>query len=125
MSDIKLDTSTHDAIIENGDLVLTTGKEAHAQRIKQRILLIFGEWFLDRSRGIPYFTQVLVKNPNPVLVDAVFKNEVISDPSVLELQEFEIDIDNATREMNLKWKARTKEGDITFDENITAQQLGE
>lgn len=122
MSDLKLD-GNHDLVVSQGDLVLTSGKEAHAQRLKQRLLLIFGEWFLDRLRGIPIFDQVFVKRPNPVVVDALYKREILLDPSVLELLKFELDIDSSTRNLTLTFEARTKEGNIVFDENFTSRQL--
>jgi len=113
VSDILLD-STGDIDLTDGQLTLTTGLVATKQRLSQRLSLFAGEWFLDRTRGIPYIEQVFVKQPNPVVIDAVFKNEILSDPAVLELTKFELDLEVATRVLTITFSAITDDGPIDF-----------
>ena len=42
--DLKLDTTTHDLVIENYDLALVDGIDLVRQAIKQRLLLELEEW---------------------------------------------------------------------------------
>lgn len=51
---------------DNGDLALVAGNLAFAegvrffeQKIKNRLSLFYGEWFLDRGLGVPYLGQIL------------------------------------------------------------------
>lgn len=117
MSGIRLNEDG-DVDITEGKLSLTSGTEATAQRLKQRLSLFFGEWFLDRSRGVPYFEHIFVKNPSPTVIDSVIKREIVSDPAVIELQEFDLDLDTATRKLDIAFKARTDEGLVDFSETF-------
>lgn len=81
--------------------------------------MILGEWFLDTSQGLPYFTQIFVKNPNPVVVDAVFKRPVIEDPAVLQLRSFTLDLDTEIRVLTVTFNAMTTDGELDFSEPFT------
>ena len=118
MSDIKLETDTHDLEVINGELSLTEGLEARSQHLKQRMGMFFGEWFLNTLRGIPYVQQVFKKNPNPVVIDSIFKNEIVSTQGVLELQTFSLDLEETTRELTVSFKARTDDGILVFEETF-------
>lgn len=51
-------TDDHDLEIVDGDLVLTDEGAEVAQRVKDRILTIKGEWFGDRTYGVPWFDDM-------------------------------------------------------------------
>ncbi len=115
MSGIRLETSGDMEIVQ-GLISLTTGVDATKQRLKQRLGLFLAEWFLDKTRGIPYISQVFVKNPNPVVIDSIFKREIITDPAVVELQEFDLDLQEDIRLLTVSFRAKTTEGPINFSE---------
>lgn len=115
MSGIKLDING-DIDITDGKFSLTTGVDAIAQRLKQRLGLFLGEWFLDKSRGLPYIQQILVKNPNPTVIDSIFKNEILSEVAVKELTSFELDLDEPTRLLTVNFSAKTDDGPLDFSE---------
>ena len=115
-----LDDTTKDLLIENGDLQLTEGLDRVKQHLSQRLKLFFGEWFLETERGIPYFQDIFKKNPDGDIVDATFKKAVIETPGVVNLQEFSIDYDNATRSITVKLRALTTDGVIDYTEEIAA-----
>ncbi len=100
------------------DLVLVTGADAIKQHLGQRLKTFYGEWFLNMEIGVPYFQQVLKKNPDPVVVDSIFKREIVNTPGILQLTEFDLNIDNATRTLTLTFKALSSEGEIDFSEVI-------
>jgi len=115
MSDIRLSTQG-DIELVNGDLSLTQGADAIVQHLKQRLKTFLGEWFLDNRVGIPYFQQILIKNPDPLVLDTIFKSVVLNTPGVQELIEFDIDLEVATRIMTLTFRARTIDGEIDFSQ---------
>ena len=115
MSGLLLD-STGDVDITENKLSLTTGQTAIAQRLSQRLRLFFGEWFLDKTRGVPWIQQVFVKNPNATIVDAVIKREIIAEPAVREIQTFELDLNTSTRLLTVTFRVLTSEGEINFQE---------
>ncbi len=117
MSDIALNTSG-DIRLAGDDLDFTTGQETIADFVGVRLKTFLGEWFLDQSLGVPYFEEIFKKNFNARVVDAVFKNEILDSPGIIELKEFELDLDEATRQLTLTFAARSEEGDINFSEII-------
>lgn len=121
MSDLKLDLEESDLAIENGDLVLTEGADATRQRVQQSLRSIKGEWFLDLEDGVPYFQDVLVKNPNASTVDAVLRDAILSTDGVVELTEFKLDFDVAKRELFLEFECVSIDGDVlVFTETLGA-----
>lgn len=106
-----------DIVIENGDLKLVQNSDAVAQYLRARLFTFLGEWFLDKSIGIPYFEEIFKKNINTVVVDSILKEKILTCPGIIELLEFNWDI-TSERRLFLKFKVRSKEGLIEFSEII-------
>lgn len=115
MNDLHLDSSYDLEVVEN-DLVLTDGQEAIRQHVTQRLKTFLGEWFLDDRIGVPYFQEILKKGPNPTIVDSSLKNQIAGTPGVIDIKEFDLDLDNSSRELSLNFRARTIDGTINFSE---------
>lgn len=113
MSDIKLNTAG-DVDVSEPDLQLTSGIEAIDQHLKQRLRMFLGEWFLDNRIGLPYFQHILKKNPDPIVIDSVYKRQILTTPGVLELLSFNLDLDIPTRKLTVSPKAKTSEGVLDF-----------
>ena len=77
-TDIKIDRNTKDIVFENGLLQLVSGSEAAAQRIWTRLHTSIGEWFLDLNFGLPYRSDILVKNPDMGVVSALFTDQILA-----------------------------------------------
>ena len=118
MSDLSLDTTTGDLIFVGGDLVLNAALESIRQNLQSRISFFLGEWFLDVDDGLPYYQEVLKKNPDPVVLDGVFKFVILATPGVLGLDEFDMSLDTSAREFKLSFKARCTDGVIQFDQAL-------
>lgn len=118
MADLALDPTTGDLDFENGDLYLTEGDSAVAQFLRQKLKLFLAEWFLDQSAGINFFDEVFVKNPKKVVIDTIFKNEILSTPGVVELLEYNVTLDGPTRKMTLNFKVRVEDSDEPIDFSI-------
>jgi len=101
-----------DLVVENGDLVLLSGAEAIAQDCAQALRLFRGEEPLDLSAGIPYHTDLFVKNPRLPAVREMFRSALLKRPGVLEVLELRLDFDTATRELEVTWKVSTDEGEV-------------
>lgn len=114
MSDIGL-TQDGDLLFVNGSLVLVTGGDAIIQNLTIRLQFFLGEWFLDTRLGMPYFQDVLVKNPNLVLVRGIFRVAITSTPGVKSLEEFEFAFDSPTRKLRLDFIVRRTDNDQLLD----------
>jgi len=115
MSSIKLDDN-HDLTVENNDLSLIVSGDEVKQILLQKFKMFYKEWFLDTSKGIPYFEEVLVKGPNPFRIDAIFKDVIIKTNGVIELLEYELDFIPNDRRLKLYFLAKSTSGTITFNE---------
>ena len=116
MSDIKINDTTEDIELVGNDFALTVDVEAIQQHLSQRLKTFLNEWFIDKRIGIPYFEHILRKNFDPVVVDTLFKREIVNTPGILELLAFDVDLDRSTRTLQLTFKARTSEGVLNFNE---------
>ena len=110
--DILLDGITHDLAIVDFDLKLTDGNELTVQKIKQTLLLFEGEWFLNNSIGMPYFTEILGKGNSLSRIETLYIRAIQSIPEVVEIVEFNIDENIKTRELDISFKVRDEEGNI-------------
>lgn len=116
--DIRLNEITHDIELVNADLGFVTKNEAVTQFLRQRLKFFETEWFLDETKGIPYFDQILIKGPRASVIDAIFKREILETNGVVELKSFSLDLDPAARALTLSFKARSTDGDIDFSEPV-------
>lgn len=110
--DIQLDRTSHEVIIDpaTGDIQLVDGAARVAQQIKVTLLLFLGEWFLDTSFGVPYFEDILVKNPRWGTVSAVLRTRIAAVPGVGRIRRLTLDFNRATRSLSATFEAETEFG---------------
>lgn len=98
----KLDTASGDLVTP---LTIIRGSDAIMQRIRIRFKWFLGEWFLDQRQGVPYFTEVLIKNPDPILISTIFRQVLKTTPGVKRVLSFSASLDRATRVLTVVWSA--------------------
>ncbi len=94
--------------LSGGQLQLVGGAPWVRQAIQTSLSLVRGEWFLDPTLGMPYFDQVLGKNPNLSLVRSVFKKAILAVPHVTGLPTLNLSFNRAARELSLSFVATTE-----------------
>lgn len=87
--------------------------EATAQKVKARLLLLQGEWFLDTSAGVPYLTKICVKPADLPLAEALIKRTILGTEGVAAITEFSLDFNDGARRLTLSAKVRTIYDDIS------------
>lgn len=115
MSDILLDRNTHDLALTGYDLELVYGTDLIRQRIKQRVLTILGEWFLDVGIGVPWFDEILRKAPDRNQVEAAMIQAIAETEGVTELTELELDFDPATRKLTVAFRVDVGADEIALE----------
>ena len=110
--DIQLDPTSHEVVIDptTGDIQLVDGAGRVAQQIKVTLLLFLGEWFLDTSFGVPYFEDILVKNPRWGTVSAVLRARISNVPNVSRIRRLTLDFSRVTRSLAITFEAETPFG---------------
>ena len=123
MADIALDTDG-DILIEDDALVLVEGDDAIVQHLQIRFKFFLGEWFLDTRIGVPYFDEILIKNPDLNRVRGIYRQTILTTPGIASLETFELDLDAATRTLKVTFRARKADGEILeFNEEFIIDQV--
>ena len=119
MSDLRIGAD-NELLISNGDLVLTTSDLDNIyQNIRQKLRIFKGEWFLDRTLGLPFFESILEKNPNSAFVATLFKNIILETQGVTKLNTFTMDFEGVNRKLFVAFTATIITGEVLyFEENI-------
>lgn len=86
--------------------------EEVAQRLRAKLQMFLGEWFLDKREGFPYHREVLKKNPNMSAIRSLIADTVQSDPGVQALLSLDLALDSAARTLTGVFEAQVLNGDV-------------
>lgn len=111
MYDIKLDSGTHDLVIYDYDLQVIESVDRVVQNIKIRLLHIYKEWYLDTTLGVPYFEEILVKDPDIPKIESIIIDTILKTRNVNQLLSFDSFFNNANREYSVTFQVNTQFGD--------------
>ena len=120
--DLLLDDSG--VVLRNGDWAFAVDREGIQQRISQVLKTIAGEWFLDLDYGLPYFEQILIKNPNLPSVQDLFRRALLSVKGVSSVERLTLSLDTPNRILRVDWVVSTDLGLLVGAELITTAQVG-
>ncbi len=102
--DILLDRNTHDIVPGDYDLPLVRDVDLIRQRLKQRILTILGEWFLDTEIGLPWFQEFSEKGVDLDRVRALIIQQIVETEGVTDLVEFNLELNKRTRRLQVSFR---------------------
>lgn len=102
------------ALSEDGDYTFGQGRlnflvdlpATVAQAVKTRLLLLFGEWFLDTTDGTPYSTQVLGTNTRATY-DQAIRQRVLETEGVTEIVSYSSAVDGDSRKLTVTMTINT------------------
>ncbi len=94
----KFDTDTGD-LATSGEQFLEEQASTGAG-IRHRLLMFFGEYFLDITDGSPWFQAILGKSPQGQ-AELALKQRIITAPDVVALKEFNFDSDRSSRKITV------------------------
>lgn len=115
MSDIALD-SDGDLLITKGALSLVIGDDAIVQNLQIRLQFFLGEWFLDTRLGMPYFEEILTKNPDLTRVRGIFRQAILTTRGIASIVSLNMNFDRATRALAVDFVVKKTDGEIlAFD----------
>lgn len=81
-------------VTEQGDILL-----AHSvkQAIRVRLLWFFSEWRFNTEFGIPYYEEILIKNPNIPKAKLLISQAIRDVEEVVDVEDIQISIDSTNR----------------------------
>ncbi|WP_067709479.1 hypothetical protein [Erwinia sp. ErVv1] len=91
---------------------LTDSPEAVAQAIKTRLMLWYGQWFLDTTEGTPWM-NLLSNRPNDAAVELALRQRILETEGVLEILSFEMSFTATTRRAVVTATVSTRYGTTT------------
>lgn len=88
----KLDVFNHDIQIRDGKIVRISGASEVCQRVKVALWHYFGEYFLDREHGIPYYQKnnagvaILGSKMSQQTLYNLLRQKIMEVPGVLQVK---------------------------------------
>lgn len=105
--DLALDPSTGDVALPFVNTLQTpmvfNGADKVRQQINLTLLTFLGEWFLDTTFGVPYFTAIMVKNPSGTQIRSILRAKIMDVPDVTSITQLDIAMNNAARSLTVKF----------------------
>lgn len=95
--------------LKNFDLQVSGGSLYVANKIRIALKTFNGEWYLNINAGLPYYEDILVKNPNLDFISDLFQSEILSISEVDSLDEFELTLTD-TRQLDIFFIAILADG---------------
>lgn len=126
MTDLLLDNSTKDLVIDDGDLTLIPTLEQEALQAVTTTLNTFrGEWFMNISYGVPWLANEnnpiqLLGSKDKVEFDSFVRQSITSNPEIVSIITYDSLLYTNAAQMQISATLETEVGPIT----ITNIELG-
>lgn len=141
MGSLRIVTSTSAQNPNKGDLYLDdsgqlewiggdiTDEEDYArmvlQRIRCRIMLIRGEWYLDQRVGTPWREKIWVKGPDTDVIKKIIRGVAERTPGVASVETVDITVDGQARTATISIRATTELGTVVSTDQLDEPMIVE
>lgn len=112
MATLETDPITNDLVLKNNSLSVIAGADEVAQRIRARLRMFRGEWFLNLKKGMPFYEIIFAKGSTDETIASAIKREILTVPGVLELLRYSQSIDSKTRQLVVDFQVKVTDGAI-------------
>lgn len=86
-----------------------------AQKVKQRLQFLKGEWFADTNLGFPLLQEVCVKNPDLTAVRGLYRKHILAVPGIVRVAKLDLSFDPASRKLSGSFVAIYRDGTAISD----------
>ena len=93
-------------------LAMTGDLPGIKQQVTLRIGFFKGEWFLDEERGVPWYEEIIVKNPNLIRIREIFRDASLSVTGIREVTFMELLFSAYIRTLSVNFRASTDLGEL-------------
>lgn len=107
-------------ISNQGDLLL---ENSISQKIKIKLKWFEGEWRWKKEEGLPYFENLLVKNPDIDALEAWIREKIFEVEEVVDVKQVAVIFDNRTRQARIQFTALTDQEKIQEEVRILCQVM--
>lgn len=118
--ELSLDNATWDLHLEATGNIATVGETDFpsllSQRIKHRLQTFKGECFLDREIGVPYYNEILKKNPDLGRIRSLLSSVISEVDGVDKILSLDLSFDRKTRITYVTFRVLGNDGSIATGE---------
>lgn len=118
--ELSLEKSTWDLHLDSTGNIATVGDSDFpsllSQRITHRLQTFKGECFLDREIGVPYFEEILKKNPDLSRIRSLLATIINGVEGVSNIISLDLNFDARTRHLTVNFRVNGKDGSIATGE---------
>ena len=107
-------------LIQSNSVVLLDGDAAISERVTERLRFVVGEWFLDATAGVPYYTALLGRNASAELVGVELANEAREIEGVANVRVRSVSLSRATNVLDISLAIETINGESDLEIEIGA-----
>lgn len=105
------------ALAADGDLYLNRNGDVEIigsirQALQIKLKWFLGEWVFNPDLGVPYFEDILIKNPNQAIIEKDIREQILSVEGVTGIDSLSLSLDRQSRNLICKFIAQTTEGEI-------------
>jgi len=98
------DELTYDLSVENGKLKRVYHSDSVKENVKQRILTVYQEWFLDLRLGLPWFTELTGNRVSLDKVKSSIARTITGTQNVVELVSLNVYFDKQLRKLHVSFE---------------------
>lgn len=118
--ELSLDNATWDLYLDETGNIATVGEADFpallSQRITHRLQTFKGECFLDREIGVPYYEEILKKNPDLGRIRSLLSSVISSVDGVDKILSLDLSFDRKTRLLSVTFRVLGQDGSIATGE---------
>lgn len=93
--------------------VRVSGQAYVGQLISNRLKTIKGEWALNRTIGVPWFTDLLTHNYNLELIHSWIYKTLVETPNVTKVNNLVLAVDSTDRKLLVQFEVESTYGTVT------------
>jgi hypothetical protein len=113
VADLQLNSSLDLQIDDNGSGSLTPNVAMTcAQTLIIGLSTFLGEWFLDRSKGVPYLQEIMFLVPEDATLRAIYSKFIQQNRYVQTITKLSLDVNRATRVLGVDFEVLVIDGSI-------------
>lgn len=114
-NDVLLDSGGDLYINQYGDAVLGN---SIVQDINVHLRWFLGEWPFDTTKGMNWYGEVFVKNPDTDRIARMVRKEIEKIDGIVRVIDVRITVDGSTRSAVINWEAKTSKEIIESEVGI-------
>lgn len=84
---------------DTGDLATVIDSEAVGQHARQKLMTYYREWFLNTEVGVRWLQDIMGKDFDPGLSEAMVKAEILDTDGVVSIEGFSVSFARIRREL--------------------------